>query len=258
VTPGASKGGPRTASKQKGVSEGIRINKFIADAGIASRRAVDALIEEGRVKINSRLVTELGTRVMPNDRVMVDGKLIGDPERHVYILLHKPKDTITTTSDELGRRTVLDLIGHRSRIYPVGRLDRNTTGVLILTNDGDLAHRLMHPSYGVERQYEVVLDKPLEFKDAKKIAQGVELDNGDVTQECELSVDDRDRRSVVIVLREGKNREVRRLFEHFGYEVMRLHRSMYAGMTVRGLARGEWRILERRELSALRRLAELE
>lgn len=239
-------------------ADGIRINKLIADAGVASRRAVDALITEGRVKINGKVVTELGTRVMPNDRVMVDGNQISDPERHVYFIMNKPKDTITTTQDELGRRTVLDLIGHRSRIYPVGRLDRNTTGVLILTNDGDLAHRLMHPSYGVERRYDVVLDRVLDFRDAKKISAGVELDNGDTTQECELFVDDRDHTKVEIVLREGKNREVRRLFEHFGYEVVRLHRVEYAGLTARGLARGEWRPLDRREISALRRLVELE
>lgn len=249
---GGKRGGPVAEP------EGIRLNKFLAEAGVASRRASDGLITEGRVQVNGRVVTELGVRVLATDRVAVDGMQIGDPERHVYILLNKPKDTITTTKDEHDRRTVLDLVEHRSRIYPVGRLDRHTTGVLLLTNDGDLANRLMHPRYGVERQYEVTLDKPLEFRDAKKIAAGVELENGDVTQECELTVDDRDRHFVGIILKEGKNREVRRLFEHFGYEVTRLHRSVYAGMTVRGLARGEWRNLDRREISALRRLVELD
>jgi pseudouridine synthase len=225
---------------------------------VASRRSADAIITEGRVKVNGRVVTELGTRVFATDKITIDGKPIGDPERHVYILLNKPKDTITTTKDELGRRTVLDLIGYRTRIYPVGRLDRNTTGVLLLTNDGELANRLMHPRYGVERRYEVTLDKPLEIRDAKAIAAGVELENGDVTQECEVMFDDRNREQVEIVLKEGKNREVRRLFEHFGYEVLRLHRAMYAGLTVRGLARGEWRPLERKEITALHRLAELQ
>jgi pseudouridine synthase len=189
---------------------------------------------------------------------MVDGKLISDPERHVYILLNKPKDTITTTSDEKGRRTVLDLIDARERIYPVGRLDRNTTGVLLLTNDGDLANRLMHPRHGVARLYDVVLDKPLELRDARAITAGVELENGDKTQPCEIDMEDRDRQHLRITLYEGKNREVRRLFEHFGYEVTRLDRKLYAGLSARGLARGEWRRLERKEISSLRRLVDLE
>ena len=245
-------------TKREPVQSGVRLNKLIADAGVTSRRGADQLIADGRVKINGRVVAELGTRVMPNDRVMVDGKLIGDPERHVYILMNKPKDTITTTSDERGRRTVLDLLNLEERIYPVGRLDRNTTGVLLLTNDGALANRLMHPRHGIPRLYNVVLDKPIELRDAKKIAQGVELENGDQTQRCEVTVDDRDRAHVRIVLTEGKNREVRRLFEHFGYEVARLDRKEYAGLTTRGLARGEWRKLDRKEVGMLRRMVGLE
>lgn len=237
---------------------GVRLNKAIADAGIVSRRAADELIAQGEVKINGKVVTELGTRVTSSDRVSVRGKLIGDPERHAYILLNKPKDTITTTNDERGRRTVLDLVGSRERIYPVGRLDRNTTGVLLLTNDGELANRLMHPRYSVPRTYAVVLDKPLELKDARRITAGVELENGDVTQPCEIDMEDRDRTHVTITLYEGKNREVRRLFEHFGYEVTRLDRKQYGGITTRGLARGEWRRLDRREISMLRRLVNLE
>lgn len=247
------------AEAAPGTNEGIRINKMIADAGVASRRAADVMIEEGRVKINGRVVRELGTRVGPNDKVMVDDRLIGDPARHAYILLNKPKDTITTTSDERGRRTVLDLIDYHDRIYPVGRLDRHTTGVLILTNDGELANRLMHPRYEVERHYDVELDKALSLTDAKKIAAGgVDLGDGDVTGQCEVYVDDKDRKLVSITLREGMNREVRRVFDAFGYEVLRLQRKMYAGLTTRGLARGEWRHLERREVSALRRLVGLE
>ncbi len=250
----------RNAQKQQPGQphEGTRLNKAIADAGISSRRGADEIIAEGRVKINGRVVSELGTRVMSGDLVTVDGNPIGDPERHIYILLNKPKDTITTTSDEKGRRTVLDLIDARERVYPVGRLDRNTTGVLLLTNDGDLANRLMHPSYQIARVYNVVLDKALDLRDGRKIAAGVTLENGDETQECELAVDDRDRTHVTITLYEGKNREVRRLFEHFGYEVMRLDRKMYAGISSRGLARGEWRRLERKEVSMLRRLVNLE
>jgi len=238
-------------------AEGTRLNKVIADSGVSSRRAADEIIREGRVKINGKVVTELGTRVKGNDRVTIDNKQISDPPRHSYILLNKPKDTITTTSDERGRRTVLDLVEYHDRIYPVGRLDRNTTGVLLLTNDGDLSHRLMHPRYGVERLYDVELDKPLENRHARKIAAGVTLENGEETQPCELFVAERDARALSIQLREGKNREVRRLFEEFGYTVVRLHRSQYAGLTVRGLARGEWRPLDRREISALRRLVNL-
>lgn len=245
------------AAKNKPVNQGTRLNKVIADAGVASRRAADELIASGRVKVNGRVVAELGTRVTTNDKVMVDGKLIADPARHSYILLNKPKDTITTTSDERGRRTVLDLVDWRDRIYPVGRLDRHTTGALLLTNDGELANRLMHPSYGVPRLYDVTLDKPLELRHGREISHGVELENGDVTQECELSMEDSDRSRVRIVLREGKNREVRRLFEHFGYEVTRLDRKEYAGLTTRGLARGEWRRLEWKEVQMLKRMVEL-
>jgi 23S rRNA pseudouridine2605 synthase len=231
----------------------------LADAGVASRRAADRLIAEGHVKVNGTVVDELGTKVNPYDKIMVDDKLIGDPERHIYLLLNKPKDTITTTSDERGRKTVLDLVHSEERIYPVGRLDRNTTGALLLTNDGELANRLMHPSYGIERFYNVVLDKPLELKDARAIAAGdIDIGDGDVTGPTEVVVEDKDRTHVQIMLREGKNREVRRLFEHFGYDVIRLDRKMYAGLSTRGLARGDSRRLDRRELSALRRLVNLE
>lgn len=261
---GAARGsgrGRKNSGAQMGTDrshEGVRLNKVIADAGIASRRGADALIESGRVKINGEAVTELGARVGPNDRVMVDGKLIGDPERSVYILLNKPKDTITTTSDERGRRTVLDLVDVHERLYPVGRLDRNTTGVLLLTNDGTLANRLMHPRYGVPRLYDVTLDKALAFSDAKQIASGVTLENGDETQACRVEIDPRNHARVSIELHEGKNREVRRIFEHFGYEVTRLDRKQYAGLTSRGLARGEWRRLERREIAMLRDMTNLD
>lgn len=248
---------PRTqrAAKDSPIpSRGTRLNKVIADAGVASRRAADEMIAGGRVKVNGVLVTEHGVRVGPGDRVMVDDRIISDPERHVYILLNKPKDVITTTSDERGRRTVLDLVDVGERIYPVGRLDRNTTGVLLLTNDGSIANRLMHPRYGIARVYQVTLDRPLELRHAREIAAGVRLENGDRTSPCELDVDDRDRTTVWARLYEGKNREVRRLFEHFGYDVTRLDRREYAGLSVRGLARGEWRRLDRREISMLRRL----
>jgi len=249
-----------TNRRREGASDvtGVRLNKAIADAGVTSRRGADQLITAGRVKINGDVVTELGSRVMPNDRIMVDGKMISDAERHVYLILNKPRDVITTTSDERGRRAVVDLVDVPQRVYPVGRLDRNTTGVLVLTNDGDLANRLMHPRYGVARVYEVVLDRALALKHGRDIARGVELENGELTAPCEVDVDDKDRTKVWIRLHEGKNREVRRLFEHFGYDVKRLDRREYGGLTARGLARGEWRRLDRREVSMLRRLVRLD
>ncbi len=251
--------GRRNATEATPSETGTRLNKVIADAGVASRRAADGLIAEGRVSVNGRVVTELGTRVAANDRVSVDGRTIGNPERNVYVLLNKPKDTISTTSDERGRRTVTDVIGSKQRIYPVGRLDRNTTGVLLLTNDGELANRLMHPRHGIQRHYAAVIDKPLEFRHARAIAEGsVDLGGGDVTGPCEVVVEDKDRRNVDITLTEGRNREVRRLFEAFGYTVVRLTRRSYAGLTTRGLARGEWRSLTRSEVAALRRLVGLD
>lgn len=240
-----------------GQTQHIRLNKFLADAGIASRRKADELIASGAVKVNGRVVTELGTKVHPGDLVTVHGKPVSPYKHLTYVVLNKPKDYITTTSDERGRKTVLDLVPLKTRIYPVGRLDRNTTGVLLLTNDGELAARLMHPRYGVEREYIAGLDKPLKAEHAAAIAEGIVLD-GEKTGPAEVIISPTDPRQVCIILREGKNREVRRLFEHFGYEVRRLHRSRYGIITPRGLARGEYRHLTRQEVIALRRLVGLE
>lgn len=245
----------RTVNEDQGK---IRLNKAIADAGIASRRKADELIAAGRVRVNGKVLTELGTQVERSDRIEVDGKLIGNPDRQRYILLNKPKDTITTTKDERGRRTVTDLVGARERLFPVGRLDRNTTGVLLLTNDGDLAFRLTHPRYEIEREYEVVLDKEIALNDARAIAQGVPIGKGEKSQPCYVSVEERERRNVIVVIREGKNREVRRMFESKGYEVKRLNRTSYAGLTYSGLRRGEWRELKRHEVRELRKLVRLE
>ncbi|MCS6999837.1 MAG: pseudouridine synthase [Bacteroidota bacterium] len=235
----------------------IRLNKFLADAGIASRRKADELIAQGVVKVNGRVVTELGTKVHPGDLVTVAGKPVSPYKHLTYIVLNKPKDYITTTRDERGRKTVLDLVPLKTRLYPVGRLDRNTTGVLLLTNDGELATRLMHPRYGVEREYIVGLDRPLDRQHAVKIAQGIELKDGEKTGPAEVIISPTDPQEVCIILREGKNREVRRLFEHFGYQVRKLHRSRYGTITVRGLARGEYRHLTRDEVLSLRRLVGL-
>lgn len=235
----------------------IRLNKFLAGAGIASRRKADELIASGAVKVNGRIVTELGTTVHPGDVVTVHGKPLSPYKHLTYIVLNKPKDYITTTSDERGRKTVLDLVPLKTRLYPVGRLDRNTTGVILLTNDGELAARLTHPRYGIEREYIVGLDKPLKAEHVAAIADGILLD-GEKTRPAEVIISPADPREVCIILREGKNREVRRLFEHVGYEVRRLHRSRYGIITVRGLARGEYRHLTRQEVIALRRLVGLE
>ena len=240
----------------------MRLNKFIADAGICSRRQADEYIEQGHVKVNGVVVTEHGTRVHLADLVTVKGEPVNAEKHLTYIVLNKPKDYITTTSDEKGRKTVMELIPIHSRVYPVGRLDRHTTGVLLFTNDGDLAHRLMHPSYQVSRMYAAYLDKRLTMTDAKKIAGGVEItvDDGEsyVSGECNVLIDPDDPHSALIELAEGKNREVRRIFEMLGYEVEKLDRREYAGISARGLARGEYRHLTMPEVRALEKLVGLE
>ena len=238
-------------------SSELRLNKFLADAGIASRRTADELIDNGVVKVNGKVVREKGTRVHPSDLVTVNGEPVSYLKHLTYLVLNKPKDYITTTSDEKGRKTVMDLIPLTQRLYPVGRLDRNTTGTLIISNDGELATRLMHPKYEIEREYVVGLDKRLNAEHAKTIAQGVALEDG-MTGPAELFINPDDRTEVRIVLREGRNREVRRLFEHFGYEVIRLHRARYATIMVTGLSRGEYRHLTRDEVRTLRRAVGLE
>lgn len=235
----------------------IRLNKFLADAGVASRRKADELIASGAVKVNGKVVTELGTKVHPGDLVTVHGKPVSPYKHLTYLVLNKPKDYITTTSDERGRKTVMDLIPLKMRLYPVGRLDRNTTGVLLITNDGELAARLTHPRYGVEREYIVGLDKPLSLEHARAIAAGVKLKDGK-TGPAEIEILSKDRTEVRIVLREGKYHEVHRIFEHFGYHVRKLHRCRYGVITVRGLKRGEYRHLTRQEVIALRKLVGLD
>lgn len=237
-------------------AQGVRINKYLADAGLGSRRRVEELIVEGVVKVNRKVVTDLSVRIMPGDFVTAMGEPVSDRKIFTYILLNKPKDTITTVSDELGRATVMDIVRKEARIYPVGRLDRNTTGALILTNDGELAYRLTHPKYEVPRVYNVVLDVPLDLRDAAAISRGVELEDG-ITGECEVSVNPEDRRKVALGIREGRNREVRRIFESLGYEVQRLDRKSFATLTTRGLARGEYRNLTQKEILELKKLVGL-
>lgn len=237
--------------------ESLRLNKFLADAGIASRRGADELIDAGVVKVNGKVITEQGTKVHPGDLVTVKGEPVSYMKHLTYLVLNKPKDYITTTNDEKGRKTVMDLIPLRQRLYPVGRLDRNTTGTLIVTNDGELATRLMHPSHEIEREYVVGLDKRLMPEHARLIVQGVQLEDG-MTGPCELFINPDDRSEVRIILKEGRNREVRRIFEHFHYEVKRLHRMRYANISVSGLSRAEYRHLTRDEVHQLRRLVGLD
>lgn len=234
----------------------IRLNKYIADSGYCSRRKADELIAAGTVKVNGVIIIDLGTKISPDANVTVYGDPISYVKKYRYILLNKPKDIITTTSDELGRKTVLSIVKTSERIFPVGRLDRNTTGVLLLTNDGELVNRLTHPKYQVERVYVAGLDKNLDFRHAKLISEGVELEDG-TTGTCELFINPKDHSEVTISLREGKNREVRRIFEHFGYDVKKLHRKYFATLDVSGMKRGDYRHLTKKEVQDLRKYVQL-
>ncbi len=242
----------------KDSKEDFRLNKFLSHCGVASRRAADELIVQGRVQINGKAVTELGTRVDPQkDKIAVDGEVVQLPDKYTYVILNKPKDTITTVKDERGRRTVMDLLPLRGRFYPVGRLDRNSTGALILTNDGELAHRLMHPRFEVEKAYYVRLDKALEEKDRMKLLRGIKIDRRPAKVE-EISYIEKSRRTEVgVVLHEGRNRQIRKMFEALHYDVVALDRVAYAHLTCEGLKRGEWRHLTKKEVSGLRSLVKL-
>ncbi|MCU0453304.1 MAG: rRNA pseudouridine synthase [Bacteroidetes bacterium] len=223
-------------------------------AGLGSRRKMDALIAEGAVTINGKPVTSLGVRVDPvRDRVMVEGRMVGLAEKPVYILLNKPKDAITTVSDERDRRTVMDYVRVRQRVFPVGRLDRNTTGVLLLTNDGVLAHALLHPKFEIERVYRVTTARPVQDDEVAKLRRGVRLEDGLAkAQEVEI-VEGSKRKKVLLSIGEGRNREVRRMFEVLGHDVRQLDRVSYAGLTPLGVPRGNWRFLTKDEVQWLRR-----
>lgn len=244
----------KKVSSQASKDTEIRLNKYIANSGICSRRDADLLIEKGEIKVNGEVVTELGHRVMITDKVVYKGKLI-NPEKPVYVLLNKPKDFITTTDDPMNRKTVMHLVAAacEERIFPVGRLDRNTTGLLLFTNDGDLASKLSHPSEKIKKIYQVTLDKPLNKKDQEAIMEGLTLEDGEVIVD-DLQVLSKDRTIMGMEIHVGKNRIVRRIFAHLGYEVVALDRVTYAGLTKKDLTRGTWRYLTEKEVINLKYL----
>lgn len=231
-----------------------RLNKFMAHAGVCSRRDADALIEKGLVKVNGEVMTQMGYKVLPTDTVEYNGKQL-QGERLQYVLLNKPKDFLSTLKDDRGRKTVMQLVGNAcpERIVPVGRLDRNTTGLLLFTNDGDLANALSHPSGNVKKLYEVTLDRPLEEEDFLKIQNTVTLDDGSAPVD-DVAVSVEGDHIVGLEIHIGRNRIVRRIFEHLGYEVERLDRTMYAGLTKKDLPRSKWRHLSSKEVLFLKRL----
>ncbi|GAB4376031.1 MAG: hypothetical protein Kow0075_02850 [Salibacteraceae bacterium] len=234
----------------------IRLNKYLSMAGVCSRREADKFIEQGLVTVNGKVVTELGTKVKSTDDVRYAGEKV-KTETLRYVLLNKPKDYITTVSDDRGRKTVMNLVKNacKERIYPVGRLDRNTTGLLLFTNDGDLAKKLTHPSHEVRKVYHVITDKNVTIADLKKLESGVELEDGIAKADAALYVGDGSvKNEIGLEIHSGKNRVVRRMFAALGYEVVRLDRAAFAGLTKKGLPRGRWRFLTEKEISYLKML----
>ena len=237
-------------------SKGIRLNKYIANAGICARREADRYIAAGNVEVNGKPMTELGYRVQPTDVVKFDGKNIS-AEKKEYILLNKPKGFITTTQDEKGRKTVMDLVAGAAQgnIKPVGRLDRLTTGLLLLTNDGDLMKKLTHPSHGVRKIYHVILDKKLALADFHKIQEGLTLEDGFIQVDDINFVDGAPHNEIGVKIHSGRNRIVRRIFESLGYVVEKLDRVAFAGLTKKDLPRGHWRSLTAQEIINLKNLS---
>ena len=234
-------------------NEPLRLNKFLANAGVCSRREADEFIQAGVVKVNGEVVTELGTKVLRSDEVMFHDQPV-TMEKKVYVLLNKPKDYVTTSDDPQQRKTVMDLVKNAcpERIYPVGRLDRNTTGVLLLTNDGDLASKLTHPKFLKKKIYHVHLDKAVTAHDMQQIAEGVQLEDGEIKADAIEYASDTDKKQVGIEIHSGKNRIVRRIFESMGYKVTKLDRVQFAGLTKKNVKRGDWRYLTEEEVDRLR------
>ena len=230
----------------------IRLNKYIAKSGLCSRREADEHIKNGLITVNGKLVTELGAKVSPNDVVKYDGSVLKS-EKKVYLVLNKPKDFITTMSDKHERKTVLDIVKNacEERIYPVGRLDRNTTGVLLFTNDGELTKKLTHPKYNKKKIYHVTLDRDLTKTDMDKIAEGLTLDDGFIKVDTISYVND-DKKQIGVEIHSGKNRIVRRIFNKINYNVKNLDRVYFAGLTKKGIQRGKWRFLTDKEIFMLK------
>jgi len=249
---------PNTVHQKKYLRENIRLNKYIAHAGFCSRRDADEFIAAGKVKVNGKVTTELGTKVKSNDKVQVEDQTLS-LEPFTYILLNKGKDTISTTNDEKDRNTVVDAIedatGHR--VYPVGRLDRNTMGLLILTNDGDLAHRLMHPSYKVKKTYEVTTDRALSDDELRELLNGIELEDGHA-KPAQVQRIVNLLNTITIRVFEGRNHLIRRMIAYFGADVTKLKRIRYAGLTDKDLRVGRWRFLRQKEINDLRKLVKLD
>jgi 23S rRNA pseudouridine2605 synthase/16S rRNA pseudouridine516 synthase len=244
--------------KNSSKSDDVRINRFLASCGIASRRAADQLVLDGRVMVNGTVITTPGIMINPSkDEVIVDGERFAQPEaRKVYILLNKPRNVITTNSDEKNREMVLDFIDVKERVFPVGRLDRKTTGVILLTNDGTLAHKLMHPSSNVKKEYIAVLNEKFTPNLLQQLTGGMRLkDTGEKVSPCRAKILD-EGMQVLLSIHEGKNHQVRRMFETLGFEVKRLERVAYAGLQAGELRRGEWRYLSRNEVQELYKLTE--
>ena len=244
-----------TPNKTSDESSGIRLNKYIANSGICSRREADTYIEHGSVEVNGKLVTEMGYKVQPDDIVRFDGTSI-TPEQKRYVLLNKPKNYITTMEDDRGRKTVMELIANASkeRIYPVGRLDRNTTGLLMFTNDGDLAKKLTHPKHNVRKLYHASLDRKLELKDLEKLRGEVVIEGKKVFIDAISYVNGEPKTEVGIEIHSGRNRIVRKIFEHVGYKVNKLDRVIFAELTKKNLPRGRWRELTNLEVNNLQML----
>ena len=233
----------------------IRLNKYIANSGICSRREADELISQGLVEVNGKIVTEMGYQVQKTDRVVFDGQGI-TPEKPVYVLLNKPKGYISTTKDEKARKTVMDLVANASpyRLFPVGRLDRQTTGLILLTNDGHLTKKLTHPSFGVKKIYHVTLDRKLSIEDLHQIAEGIRLEEGIAEVDSISYIEGKPKNEVGIEIHIGWNRVVRRIFKKMGYEVEALDRVIFAGLTKKNIKRGHWRILTDMEVNNLKML----
>lgn len=257
-TPRKKTAAVKPATNEAATFAEMPLNKFVAHCGVCSRREAVTHISEGKVKVNEEVVTEPGFKITPADKVYYNGKQLFVTKNLIYILLNKPKDFITTTDDPQGRKTVLQLIKHATeqRVYPIGRLDRNTSGVLLLTNDGDLTQKLSHPSYQIKKIYEVRLDKNLTKADFESIVNGLTLEDGLVQVDSLAYADDKDKSIIGIEIHSGRNRIVRRIFEHLGYDVKALDRVMYAGLTKKNVERSKWRYLSDKEIRLLKYMNE--